>query len=87
MLRTWKEQKSAKKDIKCVYFILAFSKILFAVNTCFEKSTEPFLFAADVALRTNASATLPVKVGILLIAMAISWLFDKTKLKIKSGNA
>ncbi|MFZ9588054.1 MAG: hypothetical protein ACO29U_10685, partial [Crocinitomicaceae bacterium] len=72
LVRNLNEQKSAKKDIKCVYFILAFSNILFAVNICFEKSTDPFLLAADVALRTNASATLPVNVGILLIAMAIT---------------
>ncbi len=63
--RGWNVQEFSKKDSGKNYFIFAFSNILFADETCFEKSTEPLFFVSASAFWMKVLATFSVNVGIL----------------------
>ena len=52
-------------------YLLAFFKICWAIDTCSEKFTVPFLFSLLAALTTKSLATLSLRTGVDLIAIAI----------------
>jgi hypothetical protein len=55
------------------------AKILDAVDTCLEKSTEDFFALFTVAVEVKACAALSLKTGIDLIAIAIIDFISDTK--------